>query len=58
MISLLLLLEVPGAALVAGIFLGQTPPPAVYAGLALLLLGLIIVATNRMQRPDAAVLPG
>lgn len=58
LISLLLLLEVPGAALIAGVFLGQTPPRAVYAGLALLLLGLIIVASNRGQRSDEAVLPG
>lgn len=57
-ISLLLLLEVPGAALIAGIFLGQTPPRTVYAGLVLLLLGLIIVATNRAQRSNEAVLPG
>lgn len=46
-ISLLLLLEVPGAALLAGIFLGQTPPVGVYAGLALILAGLAVVVLRR-----------
>ena len=46
-ISLLILLEVPGAALLAGVFLGQTPPWGVYVGLALILVGLGIVAARR-----------
>ncbi len=41
LISLLLLLEVPGAAILAGIFLDQTPPVGVYVGLALILGGLV-----------------
>ena len=42
-ISLVFLLEVPGAALLASVFLGQTPPLGVYAGLLLVLSGLAIV---------------
>lgn len=53
-ISLIILLEVPGAALLAGIFLGQTPPWGVYAGLALILVGLGVVAARR-ERPVAEV---
>jgi drug/metabolite transporter (DMT)-like permease len=51
-ISLLLLLEVPGAALLAGIFLDQTPPFGVYVGLALILAGLAVVV---LRRPQATV---
>jgi drug/metabolite transporter (DMT)-like permease len=47
LISLLLLLEVPGAAILAGIFLDQTPPAGVYAGLALILGGLVVVVLRR-----------
>ena len=47
LISLLLLLEVPGAAILAGIFLDQTPPPGVYGGLGLILAGLVVVVTRR-----------
>ncbi|MEJ7635789.1 DMT family transporter [Aeromicrobium sp.] len=47
LISLLLLLEVPGAALLAGIFLDQTPPLGVYLGLALILAGLVVVVLGR-----------
>jgi drug/metabolite transporter (DMT)-like permease len=47
LISLLLLLEVPGAALLAGIFLDQTPPVGVYVGLALILAGLVVVVARR-----------
>ena len=42
-ISLFFLLEVPGAALLASVFLGQSPPLGVYAGLTLMLAGLAIV---------------
>ncbi len=47
LISLLLLLEVPGAAILAGIFLDQTPPLGVYVGLALILGGLVLVVLRR-----------
>lgn len=50
-ISLLLLLEAPVAALLAGIFLGQSPAWGVYAGLVLILIGLAVVTS---QRPPPA----
>jgi drug/metabolite transporter (DMT)-like permease len=43
LISIVLLLEVPGAALLAAVFLGQQPPVAVYAGLVLICCGLALV---------------
>jgi drug/metabolite transporter (DMT)-like permease len=49
-VSLVLLLEVPGAALLASIFLGQAPPAGVYAGLALILAGLVIVVLRQPSR--------
>jgi drug/metabolite transporter (DMT)-like permease len=45
-VSLVLLLEVPGAALLAAVFLEQAPPGGVYAGLALILAGLVIVVVR------------
>ena len=55
-ISLIILLEVPGAALLAGVFLGQTPPWGVYVGLALILAGLGVVATRRQQTLAGVIL--
>jgi drug/metabolite transporter (DMT)-like permease len=46
-VSMALLLEVPGAALLAAVFLGQTPPIAAYAGLALICVGLALVVRAR-----------
>ncbi|MGI9084822.1 MAG: DMT family transporter [Aeromicrobium sp.] len=46
-ISLLLLLEVPGAALLAGVFLGQSPAWGVYVGLVMILAGLAVVTSRR-----------
>lgn len=54
LISLLLLFEVPGAALLAGIFLDQAPPLGVYIGLALILAGLVVVVLRRPP-PDAVL---
>jgi drug/metabolite transporter (DMT)-like permease len=54
-ISLLLLLEVPGAALLAGLFLDQTPPLGVYAGLALILAGLAVVVLRRQPAEAPSV---
>lgn len=45
-VSLAILFEVPGAAVLAAVFLGQTPPLAVLPGLALLLAGLAIVVRS------------
>lgn len=47
LVSMLLLLEVPGAALLAAVFLGQAPPVAVYAGIALICAGLALVVRAR-----------
>ena len=47
LISLMLLLEVPGAAILAGVFLDQTPSFGVYVGLALILGGLALVVLRR-----------
>lgn len=55
-ISLVILLEVPGAALLAGVFLDQTPQWGVYAGLGLILIGLAVVAAGRKQSPAEVVL--
>ena len=53
-VSLVILLEVPGAALLAGLFLGQTPPLGVYVGLAVLLCGLAVVTAARREVPATA----
>lgn len=52
-ISLVLLLEVPGAALLAAAFLGQWPPPGVLVGLTLVLVGLVVVVRGRRVVPAA-----
>jgi drug/metabolite transporter (DMT)-like permease len=52
-VSMVLLLEVPGAALLAAVFLGQAPPVAVYVGLVLICGGLALVLRAR----SAAELP-
>lgn len=51
-VSLVLLLEVPGAALLAGVFLDQAPPAGVYVGLVLVLSGLVMVVTQPTPRPE------
>lgn len=50
LVALLLLLEVPGAAILAGIFLDQTPESGVYLGLAVILAGLAFVVLRRPPR--------
>ncbi|MFD1826028.1 MULTISPECIES: DMT family transporter [Mumia] len=50
LVSLLLLLEVPGAALLAAALLGQAPGMGVYVGLGLILAGLAVVVTRRPPR--------
>jgi drug/metabolite transporter (DMT)-like permease len=49
-ISVLILLEVPGAALLAWAWLGQTPRPAALPGLALLLVGVGVVVLAGARR--------
>jgi drug/metabolite transporter (DMT)-like permease len=51
LVSMTLLLEVPGAALLAAVLLGQAPPVAVYGGLALICAGLaVVVSAPRSSR--------
>jgi len=56
-VGLAILLEVPGAALVAWVYLGQVPPLAVFPGAALVIAGLALVvrarATSRRRSDDA-----
>ncbi|UYM06159.1 DMT family transporter [Solicola gregarius] len=54
LVSLIILLEVPGAALLAGVFLGQTPGVGVYVGLGLIIAGLAVVVTRRPPSEDEA----
>jgi drug/metabolite transporter (DMT)-like permease len=49
-VSLVILFEVPGAALLAWVFLGQVPPALAWPGLALLLAGLAIVVLGMRRR--------
>ena len=49
-VSVLILLEVPGAALIAWAWLGQAPRPAVVPGLALLLAGVVVVVVGGARR--------
>jgi drug/metabolite transporter (DMT)-like permease len=45
LVSMTMLLEVPGAALLAAVLLGQAPPVAVYGGLVLICAGLAVVVS-------------
>ena len=63
-ISVVVLLEVPGSALVAWAWLGQVPSPAAVPGLILLMAGvfLVVLATGRtrgavtLEEPEAGVI--
>ncbi|UED88808.1 DMT family transporter [Streptomyces profundus] len=50
--STAILLETPGAAVIAAVWLGQLPPPAAYPALAVILLGLVLVI--RAERAGTA----
>ena len=54
-VSLVLLLEVPGAAVIAAVFLGQVPPLAALPAALLLLLGLGIVVSGRPADVEPAI---
>lgn len=59
-VSLTILVEVPGAALLAAVFLGQIPPLAAVPALALILVGIAIVIGARDRAADedgTAVVP-
>ncbi|MFB7667173.1 DMT family transporter [Kitasatospora sp. NPDC056138] len=49
--STAILLETPGAALIAALWLGQWPPAAAYPAVALILLGLVLVARGGRGAP-------
>jgi drug/metabolite transporter (DMT)-like permease len=54
LVSMIILLEIPGAAILAAVFLKETLPGGTYAGLALILVGLaVVVAGQRRGRPEA-----
>lgn len=52
LVSMIILLEIPGAALLAALFLGETLPAGTYAGLGLILVGLAVVVLG--QKPGRA----
>lgn len=52
-VGLVLLLEVPGAAILAAAFLGQRPPVATYVGLAVILAGMAVVIRVTNPTGDA-----
>jgi drug/metabolite transporter (DMT)-like permease len=47
LVSMIILLEIPGAALLAAAFLNETLPAGTYAGLALILVGLAVVVAGQ-----------
>lgn len=55
-VSLMILLEVPLAALIAAVLIGEGPPVGTYLGLALILGGLALVVIRR--RPGQVPAPG
>jgi len=56
LVSMIILLEIPGAALLASVFLGETLPAGTYAGLGLIMVGLAVVVAG--QRSGRARLRG
>jgi drug/metabolite transporter (DMT)-like permease len=54
-VSLALLLEIPGAALIAAAWLGQVPGPAAVGGLVLILAGMALVVLSGPREQTAAV---
>jgi drug/metabolite transporter (DMT)-like permease len=52
-VSVLILLEVPGAALIAWLWLGQTPRAVTFPGLALLLAGVVVVVLGAARERQA-----
>ncbi|UKA62884.1 DMT family transporter [Arthrobacter sp. FW306-04-A] len=49
LVSMIILLEIPGAALLAAVFLRETLPSGTYAGLALILAGLAVVVIGQWR---------
>lgn len=58
LVSLALLLEVPGAALLAAWFLGQTPPAGALLGLVVIVSGMaFVIVNNRAPRAEPILQP-
>jgi drug/metabolite transporter (DMT)-like permease len=53
LVSMIILLEIPGAALLAAAFLGEVLPGGTYAGLGLILVGLVVVVAGQRRRKAA-----
>ena len=49
-VSLAILFEMPGAALVAAIWLGQAPPVAIYPAAALMITGVVFVIKSNPKK--------
>lgn len=62
LVSMIILLEIPGAALLAAVFLHETLPAGTYAGLGLILLGLAVVVlgqrSGRTRKNGRDSMPG
>lgn len=56
-VSLAILFEVPGAALIAALWLGQVPPLSTLPGMALLLVGIAVVVRYGRAAPGPEALP-
>lgn len=50
MVSMIILLEIPGAAILAAVFLGEKLPFGTYGGLVLILVGLAVVIAGQQRR--------
>lgn len=55
MVSLAILFEVPGATLIAAVWLHQTPPATAVPGLLLLLAGITVVVTGRDRHTEPSL---
>jgi drug/metabolite transporter (DMT)-like permease len=49
-VSMIILLEIPGAAILAAVFLGEQLPAGTYGGLVLILVGLAVVVRGQQRR--------
>ncbi|NUR71262.1 MAG: DMT family transporter [Hamadaea sp.] len=56
-VSVLVMLEVPGAALISWLWLGQRPAPLAWAGIVLLVSGVAFVILGSAKRTPRAVYP-
>jgi drug/metabolite transporter (DMT)-like permease len=57
-VSMLVMLEVPGAALISWWWLNQSPPPLAWAGIALLVSGVVFVILGTPPKRQLPVEPG